>query len=73
MNGRSYTEFCRMVQRSRLRFNILTGKHRNNVFHVVEEFEVERMDGRGTVRPDIVLLLMVFRLLSLNVSEHQFP
>jgi type I restriction enzyme, R subunit len=29
----------------------------NNDFHVVEEFSVERMDGKGTVRPDIVLFV----------------
>lgn len=29
----------------------------NNVYHVVEEFTVERMDGKGTVRPDIVLFV----------------
>lgn len=29
----------------------------NNVFHVVEEFRVEREDGQGTIRPDIVLFV----------------
>lgn len=29
----------------------------NNVFHIVEEFTVEREDGQGTVRPDIVLFV----------------
>lgn len=29
----------------------------NNVFHVVEEFSVEREDGKGTNRPDIVLFV----------------
>ncbi len=29
----------------------------NNVFHVVEEFSVEREDGRGHCRPDIVLFV----------------
>jgi len=29
----------------------------NNVFHVVEEFTVEREDGRGNIRPDIVLFV----------------
>lgn len=29
----------------------------NNVFHVVEEFSVEREDGKGTVRPDIVVFV----------------
>ena len=29
----------------------------NNDYHVVEEFTVERMDGKGNVRPDIVLFV----------------
>lgn len=29
----------------------------NNVFHVVEEFSVEREDGKGSNRPDIVLFV----------------
>lgn len=29
----------------------------NNVFHMVEEFSVEKMDGRSTLRPDIVLFV----------------
>ena len=29
----------------------------NNLFHVVEEFRVEREDGQGTIRPDIVLFV----------------
>lgn len=29
----------------------------NNVFHVVEEFSVEREDGKGNIRPDIVLFI----------------
>jgi len=29
----------------------------NNVFHVSEEFEVERSDGRSTRRPDLVLFV----------------
>jgi len=29
----------------------------NNVFHVVEEFTVEREDGEGNIRPDIVLFV----------------
>lgn len=29
----------------------------NNLFHVAEEFTVERQDGQGTVRPDIVLFV----------------
>ncbi len=29
----------------------------NNVFHVVEEFTVEREDGQGNIRPDIVIFV----------------
>jgi type I restriction enzyme R subunit len=29
----------------------------NNVFHVIEEFSVEKEDGQGTARPDIVLFV----------------
>lgn len=29
----------------------------NNVFHVIEEFTVEREDGQGNIRPDIVLFV----------------
>ena len=29
----------------------------NNVFHVVDEFSVERQDGQGVVRPDVVLFV----------------
>jgi type I restriction enzyme R subunit len=29
----------------------------NNVFHAVEEFSVEREDGQGNIRPDIVLFI----------------
>lgn len=29
----------------------------NNVFHIVEEFSMERDDGQGTIRPDIVLFV----------------
>lgn len=58
MNGRSYTEF--LPDGSKKSFTIQYidwNSIENNVFHVVEEFEVERMDGRGTVRPDIVLFV----------------
>ncbi len=58
MNGRTYTEF--LPDGSKKSFTIQFIDWTNiekNIFHVVEEFEVERMDGRGTVRPDIVLFV----------------
>ncbi|SDX41502.1 type I restriction endonuclease subunit R [Paenibacillus sp. PDC88] len=58
MLGRSYPEY--LPDGSKKSFTIQYidwDKFENNVFHVVEEFSVERMDGRGTVRPDIVLFV----------------
>ncbi|WP_046721751.1 type I restriction endonuclease subunit R [Heyndrickxia coagulans] len=58
MNGRSYTEFLPDGSKKSFTIQYIDWKNiDNNVFHVVEEFEVERMDGRGTVRPDIVLFV----------------
>ena len=58
MNGRSYTEFLRDGSKKSFTIQYIDWKNiENNVFHVVEEIEVERMDGRGTVRPDIVLFI----------------
>ncbi|MCB7070711.1 HsdR family type I site-specific deoxyribonuclease [Caldibacillus sp. 210928-DFI.2.22] len=58
MNGRSYTEFLPDGSKKSFTIQYIDWKNiENNVFHVVEEFEVERMDGRGTVRPDIVLFV----------------
>ncbi|CAG7611017.1 hypothetical protein PAESOLCIP111_01320 [Paenibacillus solanacearum] len=58
MLGRSYTEF--LPDGSKKSFTIQYidwDNFGNNVFQVVEEFSVERMDGRGIVRPDIVLFV----------------
>lgn len=58
MLGRSYTEF--LLDGSKKSFTIQYidwENFENNVFHVVEEFSVERMDGRGMVRPDVVLFV----------------
>ncbi|OAS13742.1 type I restriction endonuclease subunit R [Paenibacillus oryzisoli] len=58
MLKRSYTEF--LPDGSKKSFTIQYidwDKFENNVFHVVEEFAVERMDGRGTIRPDVVLFV----------------
>lgn len=58
MGGRSYTEFLPDGSKKSFTIQYIDWKNiENNVFHVVEEFEVERMDGRGTVRPDIVLFV----------------
>lgn len=58
LNGRSYTEFLPDGSKKSFTIQYIDWKNiENNVFHVVEEFEVERMDGRGMVRPDIVLFV----------------
>ncbi|WP_276210586.1 type I restriction endonuclease subunit R [Heyndrickxia coagulans] len=58
INGRSYTEFLPDGSKKSFTIQYIDWNNiENNVFHVVEEFEVERMDGRGTVRPDIVLFV----------------
>ena len=57
--GRSYPESLLDVDGTRS-FNIDYidwSNPENNVFHVVEEFSVEREDGKGTVRPDLVLFV----------------
>jgi len=56
MLGRSYTE--NLPDGSKKSFTIQYIDWENvekNVFHVVEEVVVEKMDGQGTARPDIVL------------------
>lgn len=58
LHGRSYTEFLPDGSKKSFTIQYIDWNHiENNVFHVVEEFEVERMDGRGNVRPDIVLFV----------------
>lgn len=58
MLGRSYQEsLYDGTKRSFTIKYIDWEKFDNNVFHVVEEFSVERIDGRGYVRPDIVLFV----------------
>lgn len=58
LKGRTYTEF--LADGSKKSFTIQYidwDNFENNVFHVVEEFSVERMDGHGSVRPDVVLFV----------------
>ncbi len=58
MLGRSYSE--NLPDGSKKSFTIQYidwNNIENNDFHVVEEFVVERTDGRGTVRPDLVLFV----------------
>lgn len=58
LNGRSYTEFLPDGSKKSFTIQYIDWKNiENNVFHVVEEFSVERMDGFGHIRPDIVLFV----------------
>lgn len=57
--GRSYPEnLSEMDGTKSFNLNYIDWNHpENNVFHVVEEFSVEREDGQGTARPDIVTFI----------------
>jgi len=57
--GRSYPEKVSEVDGIRsFNINYIDWSHpENNLFHVVEEFAVERQDSQDTVRPDIVLFI----------------
>lgn len=57
--GRSYPEKVSEVDGIRsFTISYIDWEHpENNVFHVVEEFSVEREDGQGTIRPDLVLFI----------------
>ncbi|WP_026673972.1 type I restriction endonuclease subunit R [Alkalihalobacterium bogoriense] len=58
MLGRSYTEFLPDGSKKSFTIQFIDWENiENNVFHVVEEFSVEREDGRGNARPDIVLFV----------------
>lgn len=57
MLGRSYTEFLPDGSKQSFTLQFIDWDNiENNVFHVVEEFSVERADGK-LVRPDIVLFI----------------
>lgn len=57
--GRSYPEEISAQDGSRsFNLNYIDWNNPdNNVFHAVEEFSVEREDGQGNIRPDIVLFI----------------
>lgn len=57
--GRSYPEsLSEMDGTKSFNLNYIDWENpENNVFHVVEEFSVEREDGQGTARPDIVTFI----------------
>ncbi len=57
--GKSYPEKLNGVDGTKsFNINYIDWEHpENNVFHVVEEFTVERENGKGHIRPDIVLFI----------------
>lgn len=57
--GRSYPENLSEIDGTKsFNLNYIDWEHpENNLFHVVEEFSVEREDGQGTARPDIVTFI----------------
>ncbi|TAA70643.1 type I restriction endonuclease subunit R [Planococcus salinarum] len=56
--GRSYTEFLPDGSKKSFTIQFIDWEDiENNIFHVTEEFSVERQDGNGTVRPDLVLFV----------------
>ena len=57
--GKSYPEYIDYVGGTRsFNINYIDWNHpENNVFHAVEEYIVEKADGNGTIRPDIVLFV----------------
>jgi type I restriction enzyme, R subunit len=58
MLGRSYTELLPDGSRRSFTLQFIDWEDfSNNDCYIVEEFAVERADGRGTVRPDIVLFV----------------
>lgn len=58
MLGRSYEEHLPDGARRSFSINYIDWNNiENNDFHLVEEFRVEREDGEGHIRPDIVLFI----------------
>jgi type I restriction enzyme R subunit len=57
--GRSYPEKVSDVDGTRsFDINFIDWDYpENNMFHVVEEFSVEKEDGQGTIRPDVVIFI----------------
>lgn len=57
--GKSYSEIISNTEGSKsYSLNYIDWENpRNNVFHVVEEFDVDREDGLGTARPDLVTFI----------------
>ncbi|MBH8608029.1 HsdR family type I site-specific deoxyribonuclease [Thermoactinomyces sp. CICC 10521] len=58
LSGKNYTEMLPDGSRRSFPFRFIDwDRVENNIFHVTEEFVMEREDGQGTIRPDLVLFV----------------
>lgn len=58
MLGRSYEEHLKDGSKKSFTLQYIDWDNpENNVYHVTQEFVVERQDGEGTVRPDIIVFI----------------
>lgn len=58
LSGKNYTEMLPDGSRRSFPFRYVDWERvENNVFHVTKEFVLEREDGQGTIRPDLVLFV----------------
>lgn len=74
MLGRTYTELLPDGSKKSFTVQYIDWENvENNVFHIVEEFSVERVDGRGTVRPDIVLFVNGIPFAVIECKRLRFP
>ncbi|WP_078549283.1 type I restriction endonuclease subunit R [Litchfieldia alkalitelluris] len=77
MNGRTYSEFLPDGSKKSFTIKYIDWENfENNDFLVVEEFSVERVDGRGNVRPDVVIFvngipLVVIECKKASISMEQ--
>lgn len=71
MLGTSYEEITNDGNRRSFNmYYIDWGNIKNNIFHAIPEYEIERADGRGKVRPDIVLFI---NGIPIGVIENKRP
>lgn len=58
MLGRSYEEHLNDGSKKSFTMQYIDWDHpENNVYHVTQEFEVERQNGEGTARPDVLVFI----------------
>src|SRR5690625_3570939 len=71
MLGKSYEEFTPDGNRRSFNINFIDWIHpENNVYHVTDEFKVERENGREHIEPDIVLFI---NGIPISVIENKRP